>query len=138
MILPNDDNLREELAALSAYVFDCIGLAGVLGPTLTQWDEHRDPELVSGRSLLRTFGLPDNASGWATMLDAYGFQAPTYRQCIIAHHTRMAYSGTVSHDPHPEDEFLTLHGSSVREEVTYAELEDGTTVKITRTYTSLR
>lgn len=87
-VIPDNEDILLELAALSSVLYDCIDKADKLGPTYSEWDRFRDRAWCPARSLLGVFDLPRSAAGWETLLSRYGFQHPSMSEVQRAAYKR--------------------------------------------------
>lgn len=130
--VPSDESIYLELAALSTMLYDCINMAGVLGPTFAEYDHYRNPKWVESRSLLRIFGLPTTRNGWTVLLNAYSYESPSLQQVQQAAYRRIAQrswqpQGSIPYD----DDYPELPGVW-RETVEVRPLGGGAVLKTTR------
>lgn len=132
---PNDEEIRRELDQLSQLMFATVGLEGYLCPTLNQFQMMRSDRFPAGNTLLKAFGLPTNAAGWRTLVEAFGFTLPTPSEIqTIAQRQREAAQRRAARD---DDTYPLLNGKR-QESVTYVYLGEGRYLKKTRTIFELR
>lgn len=87
-VIPSQEDLQLELAALSSTLYDCINKADKLGPTLREYDRFRDRAWCTASSLLSVFGLERTAVGWKELLSRYGYNVPTLSEVQQAAYKR--------------------------------------------------
>lgn len=87
-VIPDQENLQLELAALGSSLYDCIDKGERLGPTMKEYNRCRSEEWCTSESLLSVYNLPVSRAGWVALLSRYGFQHPSPSDVQKAAHQR--------------------------------------------------
>jgi hypothetical protein len=136
---PDDDEIRDELITQSLEFFEEIGLGGVVGPSMEQFDRERPDHWPSCRTILGRFGLLRKVEGWRLFLMAYGFAPPTPADVQASSHRRRNPSGEERYRiPDRDDDYPGLMGSHVGDEVVLTPIGDGLAIRTTRSIIQLR
>lgn len=114
--IPSNEALAIELVTLSYLLYDCIGLAEVVGPTFKEYDRFRDRAWCTSGAMLSAFGLPRTREGWRVLLANYRLDHPTLSEVQKAAYRRKEETRERANNNLELDEsYPELVASSVRE-----------------------
>jgi hypothetical protein len=136
---PDDDEIKDELVTQSVQLFTVIGLGGVLGPAMYQFDAERPDHWPYSQTILKWFGLSKNAEGWRCLLRAFGFVPPTPSDVQSSSYQRRNSPAKKKFViPHEDDDYPGLVGNSVSEVVMVTPTEGGYAIRTTVSIIQLR
>jgi hypothetical protein len=136
---PDDDEIKDELVTQSHDLFKEIGLGGVVGPAMYQFDKERPDHWPYSQTILKWFGYTKNAEGWRCLLRAFGFVPPTPSDIqASAHRRRNPPSKEKFRIPHEDDYYPSLVGSLAGDVVVDTPTGDGLAIRTTYTIIQLR
>jgi hypothetical protein len=136
---PSDDEIVDELVTQSYEFFDDIGLGGIVGSSMEQFDRERPDHWPMARTLLGRFGLTKKMEGWWRFLEVFGFVPPTPSDIQASSHRRRNPPSKEKFTiPHEDDYYPTLTGKYVGDVVQESPVSDGWAIRTTLSIVSLR
>jgi hypothetical protein len=139
VFVPFDDEIRDELVTQSQQLFSVIGLGGVLGPGMYQFDAERPDHWPYSQTILKWFGLSKNAEGWRCLLRAFGFVPATPSDFQSSSYQRRNSPKKKKFIiPEEDDYYPGLVGNHTGDVVTVTPTGDGLAIRTTYSVVQLR